>query len=81
MLPDLPQEPNIEMKIEEKLALGTLVLRIIFAQSGDEMAPSLREVGEGVTTVNGEALVGWREKENRNYFKNAAIKSQLLTKS
>jgi uncharacterized protein YebE (UPF0316 family) len=48
----------IGMKIEERLALGTLVLRIILAQGGDEMAHSLREAGYGVTTVNGEGASG-----------------------
>ena len=48
----------IGMKIEERLALGTLVLRIILAQSGDEMAHSLREAGYGVTIVNGEGSSG-----------------------
>lgn len=51
------------MKIEEKLALGTLVLRIILAQGGNELASSLREVGEGVTIVNGEALVGGERRK------------------
>jgi len=48
----------IGMKIEEKLALGTLVLRIILAQEGDEMARSLRAAGYGVTIVNGEGATG-----------------------
>ena len=38
----------IGMKIEEKLALGTLVLRIILAEGGDEMAHNLREAGYGL---------------------------------
>ncbi len=42
------------MKIEERLAIGTLVLRIILAHGGDEMAHTLREAGYGVTIVNGE---------------------------
>jgi uncharacterized protein YebE (UPF0316 family) len=48
----------IGMKIEEKLALGTLVLRIILAQGGDELAQHLREAGYGVTIVNGEGASG-----------------------
>jgi len=48
----------IGMKIEEKLALGTLVLRIILAQGGDELAQHLRTAGYGVTIVNGEGASG-----------------------
>jgi len=48
----------IGMKIEERLALGTLVLRIILAQGGDELAHSLRAAGFGVTIVNGEGSTG-----------------------
>ena len=46
------------MKIEERLALGTLVLRIILPTGGDEMAASLRLAGYGVTIVNGEGSTG-----------------------
>lgn len=48
----------IGMKIEERLAIGTLVLRIILANDGDEMAHNLREAGYGVTIVNGEGASG-----------------------
>lgn len=48
----------IGMKIEEKLALGTLVLRIILTQGGDELAQRLRTAGYGVTVVNGEGASG-----------------------
>lgn len=48
----------IGMKIEEKLAIGTLVLRIILAQGGDNLAQHLRESGYGVTIVNGEGASG-----------------------
>ena len=48
----------VGMKIEERLALGTLVLRIILPQGGDEMAQSLRSAGYGVTIVNGEGSAG-----------------------
>jgi uncharacterized protein YebE (UPF0316 family) len=41
------------MKMEERLALGTLMLRITLAHGGDEMAHNLREAGDGVTEVNG----------------------------
>jgi uncharacterized protein YebE (UPF0316 family) len=48
----------VGMKIEERLALGTMVLRIILPQGGDEMAHSLRSAGYGVTIVNGEGAAG-----------------------
>ena len=48
----------VGMKIEERLALGTLVLRIILPHGGDEMAQSLRKAGYGVTIVNGEGASG-----------------------
>lgn len=48
----------IGMKIEEKLAIGTLVLRIILAQGGEELAQKLREADFGVTIVNGEGSSG-----------------------
>ena len=46
------------MKIEEKLALGTLVIRIILAHGGDALANKLRESNYGVTIVNGEGATG-----------------------
>lgn len=48
----------VGMKIEERLALGTLVLRIILPQGGDDMAQRLRSAGYGVTIVNGEGAAG-----------------------
>jgi uncharacterized protein YebE (UPF0316 family) len=48
----------IGMKIEERLALGTLVVRIILAHGGDELADSLRKSGFGVTIVAGEGAAG-----------------------
>ena len=48
----------IGMKIEERLALGTLVLRIILAQGGNELAQALRTAGFGVTSVDGEGAQG-----------------------
>jgi uncharacterized protein YebE (UPF0316 family) len=48
----------IGIRIEERLALGTLVLRIILPQGGEELAQSLREAGFGVTMVNGEGATG-----------------------
>jgi uncharacterized protein YebE (UPF0316 family) len=43
----------VGMKIEERLALGTLVIRIILAQGGENLAKRLRADGYGVTVVNG----------------------------
>lgn len=43
----------VGMKIEERLALGTLVIRIILSQQGEELAHRLREAGYGVTVVHG----------------------------
>lgn len=48
----------VGMKIEERLAMGTVVLRIILAQGGEEMAKHLRDSGYGVTVVNGEGSTG-----------------------
>lgn len=48
----------IGMKIEERLAIGTLVLRIILAEGGEELAQILRQAGFGVTVVNGEGSSG-----------------------
>lgn len=48
----------IGMKIEERLALGTLVVRIILAHGGEELAARLRAAGFGVTIVNGEGASG-----------------------
>jgi hypothetical protein len=49
---------DIGMKIEEKLTLGTLVLRIIHAHGSAEMAHNLREAGYGVIVVDGEGASG-----------------------
>lgn len=48
----------VGIMIEERLALGTLVLRIILPQGGEEIAHSLREAGFGVTIVSGEGATG-----------------------
>jgi uncharacterized protein YebE (UPF0316 family) len=48
----------IGLKIEEKLAIGTLVLRIILSHGGEELAAELRAAGFGVTIVNGEGASG-----------------------
>ncbi|HEY3476388.1 MAG TPA: DUF2179 domain-containing protein [Anaerolineales bacterium] len=41
------------MLIEEKLAIGTLVVRVILPQDGAELIDRLRMAGYGVTYVNG----------------------------
>jgi uncharacterized protein YebE (UPF0316 family) len=48
----------VGMWIENRLALGTLVMRIILAQSGDFLADSLHEAGYGVTRVDGMGANG-----------------------
>ncbi len=48
----------IGLKIEEKLAFGTLILRIILPQGGEQLAHDLRAAGFGVTIVNGEGASG-----------------------
>ncbi len=48
----------IGLRIEQKLAIGTLVLRIILPQGGEQLAHDLRVAGFGVTIVNGEGATG-----------------------
>ena len=48
----------VGMKIEERLAIGTLVLRIILQQGSEELAARLRADDFGVTTVSGEGISG-----------------------
>lgn len=48
----------IGMLIEERMAMGTLVLRIILAKGADELTSALRAAGFGVTSVNGEGGLG-----------------------
>ncbi len=48
----------IGMKIEERLAYGTLVVRTILSQGGDELAKVLREAGYGVTAIDGKGAEG-----------------------
>jgi uncharacterized protein YebE (UPF0316 family) len=43
---------------EKKLALGNVVLRIISAWRGQEIAKAIRNAGFGITTVAGEGSVG-----------------------
>jgi uncharacterized protein YebE (UPF0316 family) len=46
--------------IERRLALGTCVVRIIASAKGQEIAERLRELGQGVTTFQGEGRDGPR---------------------
>ncbi len=48
----------VGMWIENRLAIGTVVLRIILAQSGDILANTLHEAGYGVTRVDGMGANG-----------------------
>jgi len=43
----------VGMWIENRLALGTVVMRIILAQAGDILADTLHQAGYGVTRVDG----------------------------
>lgn len=46
------------MVIEEKLAIGTLVIRVILPKNGNELVQHLREAGYGVTFVDGQGASG-----------------------
>jgi len=48
----------VGMLIEEKLAIGTLVIRIILPKNGNTLAVRLREEGYGVTFVDGHGGSG-----------------------
>ncbi|EKO33464.1 PF10035 family protein [Leptospira santarosai str. CBC523] len=48
----------IGMILEEKLAIGFSLLRIISPRNGDEIANKLSESGYGVTTMNGQGSRG-----------------------
>jgi uncharacterized protein YebE (UPF0316 family) len=48
----------VGMKIEERLALGTLIIRIILPQQGEVLAMRLRDAGYGVTVANGMGASG-----------------------
>ena len=43
----------VGMWIENRLALGTVILRIILAQAGEVLADTLHQAGYGVTRVDG----------------------------
>lgn len=48
----------VGMVIEDKLAIGTLVVRIILSQNGKNLIDQLRESGYGVTYVDGHGSTG-----------------------
>lgn len=48
----------VGMLIEDRLALGTFVLRIIVANNAPELASNLRDAGFGVTSVNAQGMQG-----------------------
>lgn len=48
----------VGMRIEEKLALGTQVLRIITNQDSMELAEALRNARHGITTVDAQGAFG-----------------------
>lgn len=48
----------VGMSIEDKLAIGTLVVRIILARDGKTLVDSLRDAGFGVTYVDGHGATG-----------------------
>lgn len=48
----------VGMLIEEKLAIGTLVIRIILPRNGNSLVTRLREEGYGVTFVDGHGRDG-----------------------
>jgi len=48
----------VGMYIEDRLALGTLILRVIVPRNGAELAAALHQAGVGVTIVDGEGATG-----------------------
>jgi uncharacterized protein YebE (UPF0316 family) len=48
----------VGMVIEDKLAIGTLVVRVILPRNGNELTERLREAGYGVTFVDGHGASG-----------------------
>jgi uncharacterized protein YebE (UPF0316 family) len=48
----------IGMRIDERLAIGTLVIRIILPQEGMTLAQHLRSAGYGVTVADGMGAAG-----------------------
>ncbi len=48
----------VGMMIENRLAIGTLIVRTILDSGGDELMKRLHEAGYGVTSVKGEGAKG-----------------------
>ncbi len=48
----------VGMYIEDRLALGRVIVRVIVAQNGPELFEHLRDAGYGVTMVDGQGAVG-----------------------
>jgi uncharacterized protein YebE (UPF0316 family) len=48
----------VGMLVEERMAIGTLMVRIILSKGADELIEQLRAAGFGVTTVHGEGGQG-----------------------
>ncbi len=48
----------VGMLVEDKLAMGTVIIRVILQKGGEELAESLHAAGFGVTSVDGEGANG-----------------------
>ena len=48
----------VGMYVEDQMAMGTLVLRVILAEGAEELAAALRAADFGVTSVSGEGAQG-----------------------
>jgi uncharacterized protein YebE (UPF0316 family) len=48
----------IGILLEERLAMGTLIVRVILAANGESLARDLHEAGFGVTSVDGQGSHG-----------------------
>jgi len=48
----------VGMLIEDRLAMGTVIVRAILASNGETLINDLREAGYGVTSVNGQGANG-----------------------
>jgi len=48
----------VGMLVEDKLAMGTVIIRVILQKGGEELAKNLHTAGFGITTVDGEGANG-----------------------
>jgi uncharacterized protein YebE (UPF0316 family) len=48
----------VGMWLEDRLALGTLVLRVIIPEDGEALAQKIHEAGFGVTHIDGQGAAG-----------------------